>query len=106
MTTAFVGVQVNLTSTHTHEEVYQKITKIPEVVECHHTTGKYSLFLKIYSMDNEHLKKILVTYIQSIPEVTATETFISLEEGFSRQLPIEKNNGVAVSDLLERQDLS
>ena len=99
LTTAFVGIQVNLTSTHTHEEVFQKITKIPEVVECHHTTGKYSLFLKIYSMDNEHLKKILVEHIQSIPEVTATETFISLEEGFSRQLPIEKNNGKAFTDL-------
>ena len=98
MTTAFVGIQVNLTSTHTHEEVFQKITKIPEVVECHHTTGKYSLFLKIYSMDNEHLKKILVEHVQSIPEVTATETFISLEEGFSRQLPIEKNNGQASSE--------
>lgn len=98
MTTAFVGIQVNLTSTHTHEEVFQKITKIPEVVECHHTTGKYSLFLKIYSMDNEHLKKILVAYIQSIPEVTATETFISLEEGFSRQLPIYKSNGTIASD--------
>lgn len=99
LTTAFVGIQVNLTSTHTHEEVFQKITKIPEVVECHHTTGKYSLFLKIYSMDNEHLKKILVEYIQSIPEITATETFISLEEGFSRQLPIEKSNGKAFTDV-------
>lgn len=99
LTTAFVGIQVNLTSTHTHEEVFQKITKIPEVVECHHTTGKYSLFLKIYSMDNEHLKKILVEQIQSIPEVTATETFISLEEGFSRQLPIVRNNGTANTNL-------
>lgn len=87
MTTAFVGVQVNLTSTRTHDEVFTTISTIPEVVECHHTTGKYSLFLKIYARDNEHLKKILVENIQSILEVTATETFISLEEGFRRQLP-------------------
>ncbi|MBN2639971.1 MAG: Lrp/AsnC ligand binding domain-containing protein [Bacteroidales bacterium] len=87
LTTAFVGVQVNLTSTRTHEEVFNRISKIPEVVECHHTTGKHSLFLKIYARDNEHLKKILVEDIQSILEVTATETFISLEEGFRRQLP-------------------
>jgi Lrp/AsnC family transcriptional regulator for asnA, asnC and gidA len=104
LTTAFVGIQVNLTSTHTHEEVFQKITKIPEVVECHHTTGKYSLFLKIYSMDNEHLKKILVEFIQSIPEVTATETFISLQEGFSRQLPIEKSNGKSNANLFSSQE--
>jgi Lrp/AsnC family transcriptional regulator for asnA, asnC and gidA len=87
MTTAFVGIQVNLTSTRTHDEVFNKISQIPQVVECHHTTGKYSLFLKIYARDNEQLKKILVEEIQSILEVTATETFISLEEGFRRQLP-------------------
>ena len=86
-TTAFVGIQVNLINTRTHEEVFEKISLIPEVVECHHTTGKYSLFLKIYAHNNEHLKKILVENIQSILEVTATETFISLEEGFRRQLP-------------------
>ncbi len=89
MTQAFVGIQVNLTSTRTHDEVFEKIKKIPEVVECYHTTGKYSLFLKIYSKNNEHLKKILVENIQSILEVTSTETFISLEEGFRRQLPIQ-----------------
>jgi len=87
-TTAFVGIQVNLMNTRTHEEVFEKIVQIPEVVECHHTSGKYSLYLKIYARSNEHLKRILVENIQSILEVTATETFISLEEGFRRQLPV------------------
>jgi len=85
---AFVGVKVSLTSTHTQQEVFEKISKIQEVVECHHITGQYSLFLKIYAKDNEHLKNILVETIQSIPEVASTETFISLEEGFNRQLPV------------------
>lgn len=87
MSTAIVGIKVELTNPHSQLNVVEKISQIPEVVECHHTTGKYSLFLKIYAKDNEHLKKILVEQIQSIPEVTATETFISLEEGFNRQLP-------------------
>jgi Lrp/AsnC family transcriptional regulator for asnA, asnC and gidA len=89
-TLAFVGVRVNLTKQTTHEDVFQKIQAIPEVVECHHITGKYSLLLKIYTRDNEHLKQILVDKIQSILEITSTETFISLEEGFTRQLPVEK----------------
>lgn len=87
-TCAYIGLQVNLTSTSTHENVFEKIMKIPEIVECHHITGKYSLLIKIYSKDNEHLKKIILGKIQSIVEITSTETFISLEEGFSRQLPI------------------
>jgi Lrp/AsnC family transcriptional regulator for asnA, asnC and gidA len=90
LTCAFIGLQINLTSSKTHQEVFEKIRDIPEIVECHHTTGKYSLFVKIYTRDNEQLKKIITEQIQSIIEVTSTETFISLEEGFSRQLPVEQ----------------
>lgn len=89
LTCAFIGIQVNLTATSTHEEVFRKIEQIPEIVECHHITGKYSLLVKILSRNNEHLKTIIVERIQSIPEIVATETFISLEEGFVRQLPVE-----------------
>ncbi|PLX03428.1 MAG: transcriptional regulator [Marinilabiliales bacterium] len=89
LTQAFIGLQVNLTSTRTHEQVFDKISRVPEVVECHHTTGKYSLFVKIMAKNNQHLKSIIIEKIQSILEVTATETFISLEEGFKRQLPIQ-----------------
>ncbi len=87
-TCAFIGIQVNLTTSATHEEVFQRIKKIPEIVECHHITGKYSLLIKIFAHNNEHLKKIIVEDIQSILEIVNTETFISLEEGFFRQLPV------------------
>jgi len=85
---AFVGIQVNLTSDQTHHEVFDKIVNIPQVVEYHSITGKYSYMLKIYAQSNENLKKILVEKIQSIPAVTSTETFLSLEEGFNRPLPV------------------
>mgnify|MGYP001087812029 CR=1 FL=1 len=88
MTCAFIGIQVNLTQTSTHNEVFEKIKEIDEIVECHHISGKYSLLAKIYTRNNEHLKKIIVEKIQSIPEITFTETFISLEAGFQRQLPV------------------
>ncbi|MDA3907438.1 MAG: Lrp/AsnC ligand binding domain-containing protein [Bacteroidales bacterium] len=87
-TLAFVGIQVNLTTDKTHEEVFQKIVEIPEVIECHSITGKYSYMLKIYAKNNEDLKRILVYRIQAILEVTGTETFLSLEEGFNRRLDI------------------
>ncbi|MFH1118349.1 MAG: Lrp/AsnC ligand binding domain-containing protein [Bacteroidota bacterium] len=87
-TCAFIGIQVNLTSTSTHDEVFKKIRKIPEIVECHHISGKYSLLVKLYTRNNEHLKQVIVEQIQSIPEITFTETFISLETGFERELGI------------------
>lgn len=87
-TCAFISLRVNLISTRTHQEVFNKIMRIPEIVECHHVTGNYSLLAKVYTYNNEHLKKIIVEKIQSITEITGTETIISLEEGFLRQLPI------------------
>ena len=89
-TCAFVGIQVNLIQETTHNEVFRKISEIPEIIECHHITGKYSLLVKILTKSNEHLKQILVEKVQTIREITSTETFISLEEGFTRQLPVEK----------------
>ena len=87
-TLAFVGVQINLVKQRTHIQVYEHLKSIPEVVELHNITGKYSFLLKIYAKSNEDLKNLLVDKIQSVIEVVATETFISLEEGFSRALPV------------------
>ncbi len=69
-------------------EVVEKLKLIPEIVECHYTTGQYAIFLKVYARDNEHLKKILSGRIQKIKGIASTETFISLEESFRRTLPI------------------
>jgi Lrp/AsnC family transcriptional regulator for asnA, asnC and gidA len=71
-----------------YEAVADNMRKIPEVVECHYTTGQYAIFAKVYARNNEHLKLILSDKIQKIPGVTSTETFISLEETFKREVPI------------------
>lgn len=89
LTCAYIGIQVNLSSTTTHQEVFKRIQEIPEIVECHHISGKYSLFVKVYTKNNEHLKRVIVEQIQAIPAITNTETFISLEEGFTRQIPVD-----------------
>lgn len=88
-TCAFIGIQVQLLSTKSHTEVFNKIKQIPEIVECHNISGKYSLLIKLYTRNNEHLKNIIIEKIQSIPEVVNTETYISLQEGFIRQLVME-----------------
>jgi Lrp/AsnC family transcriptional regulator for asnA, asnC and gidA len=88
-TCAFIGIQLNLLTRKSHIDAFSKIMNIPEIVECHHISGKYSLMAKIYTKNNEGLKNIIVEKIQSIPEVVSTETFISLQEGFERQVPID-----------------
>ena len=65
------------------------LEEIPQIVECHYTTGQYAIFIKIYARNNEHLKSMLHDSLQSITGIASTETIISLEETFKRQLPIE-----------------
>jgi len=82
-TCAFMGIFLEKASMF--NEVVSQLRKIPEITECHYTTGSYSIFIKIYARDNEHLKSVLVDKLQSIPGISRTDTLISLEENFSRQ---------------------
>lgn len=86
-TCAYMGIFLDKASLY--KDVLENLQKIPEITQCHYTTGNYSIFIKIYTRDNEHLKRVLTDKLQSIPGIARTETFISLEEGFNRSLPIE-----------------
>ena len=72
-----------------YKAVVNELKKIPEIVECHFTTGAYTMLTKVYSRDNEHLMDILNSRIQEIPGVTATETMISLEQSIKKEIPIQ-----------------
>lgn len=86
-TCTYIGV--NLERGAMYRTVVPEFEKIPEIVECHFTTGQYTLLLKVYARDNEHLMELLNDKIQTIPSVTGTETLISLDKSIDRTLPIE-----------------
>lgn len=85
-TCAYIGVF--LQSPGQFKEVIEKLKDIPEVVECHYTTGKYDMFLKIYARNNNHMLQIIHTKLQPLG-LARTESIISFKEAFRRQLPIE-----------------
>lgn len=85
-TCTYVGVKLEKGSMY--REVAAEIEKIPEVVECHYTTGPYSMLIKVYARDNQHLMVILNDQIQHIQGVTETETLISLEQSLNRTLHV------------------
>lgn len=85
-TCTYVGVKLEKGSLY--REVLKEIEKIPEVVECHFTTGPYSMLVKVYALDTHHLMELLNDKIQHIPGVTETETLISLEQSLHRQIEI------------------
>ena len=69
-------------------QTMEKLKEIPEIVECHFTTGPYTMLTKVYARDNEHLMDLLNNKMQEIPGVTATETLISLEQSIKKEIPI------------------
>ena len=87
-TCAFLGVVLKDLSYVPN--VIESMKQIPEIVECHYSTGKYAMFIKVYAKDNKDLLHIMLDKIAEIPGVLTTETFqVSLDEIFSRQLKIE-----------------
>jgi len=85
-TMAFVGIYLD--KAISNPDAVKQLKKIPEVLECHYTTGNWSILIKILCMDNEHLMHLLNNDIQSISGVSRTETFISLDQQIERQIKI------------------
>ena len=85
-TLAFVGIY--LEKAVDVNFAIKKLNKIEEITECHYTTGDWSILIKIYCKDNQHLMKLLNERIQAIKGVSRTETFISLDQQISRQIRI------------------
>lgn len=88
-TCTYVGL--NLERGSMYREVVERISSIPEVIECHFTTGSYTMLVKLFAKDNEQLMDLLNNKIQSIPGVVSTETLISLEQSIKREIPINEN---------------
>ena len=77
-TLAFIGVYFD--KAERNSQAIREMKKIPEILECHYTTGNWSVLIKILCKNNEHLMTLLNKQIQSINGVSRTETFISLEQ--------------------------
>lgn len=84
-TCAFIGI--NLKHPENFDEVVEKLKRIPEIVECHYTTGDYDMFMKIYALNNHHLLNIIHDNLQPLG-LSRSETIIPFNSAFCRQLPI------------------
>lgn len=84
-TCAYIGL--NLKNPESFDSVVEELKKIPEVVECHYTTGDFDLFIKIYAFNNHHLLDIIHDKLQPLG-LSRSETIISFNTSIDRQLPI------------------
>ncbi|MDE6011583.1 MAG: Lrp/AsnC ligand binding domain-containing protein [Prevotella sp.] len=85
-TCTYVGITLERGSMY--KDVVKRLELIPEIVECHFTTGPYTMLVRLYARDNEQLMHLLNGQLQEIPGVTATETLISLEQSIKREIPV------------------
>ena len=84
-TCTYVGIKLEKGSMY--KSVVAELQKIPEIVECHFTTGKYDMFIKIYAKNNHHLLSVIHDKLQPLG-LARTETLISFHEAIKRQMPI------------------
>lgn len=86
-TCAYVGLY--LQNPAKFDDVVEELKKIPEVVECHYTTGGFDMFIKIYAHNNHHLLNIIHDKLQPLG-LSRSETVISFNAAINRQIPISE----------------
>lgn len=84
-TCAFIGL--NLKNPESFDEVVERLKEMPEVVECHYTTGDYDLFIKVYTINNHDLLNFVHDKLQPLG-VARSESLISFHQPISRQMNI------------------
>ena len=84
-TCAYIGL--NLKNPESFDSVVEELKRIPEVVECHYTTGNYDMFIKLFAVNNHHLLTIIHDKLQPLG-LASSQTLISFHTAISRQLPV------------------
>jgi Lrp/AsnC family transcriptional regulator for asnA, asnC and gidA len=83
---AFIGVYLEKSSMY--DAVALALKNIPQIVRLNYTTGNYSMFAEVVCKDIQQLRYVLQEELQKIKGIERTETFISLEESFSRNVKV------------------
>src|SRR5437764_12164039 len=86
---AFIGIYLEKSSLY--DVVMKDLKKIPEIVRLNYTTGTYSMFAEIVCKDISQLRHVLHDELQKIKGIERTETLISLEESFDRNVVVTNN---------------
>lgn len=103
-TCTYVGITLERGSMY--KRVVCEFEKIPEIVECHFTTGPYTMIIKLYARDNAHLMELLNNRLQEIEGVISTETLISLKQSIKKEVPIglSAEDAAAIHALTSRKN--
>ena len=79
---AFIGVGIDHPRSIAAFEA--AIEGMPDVLECHHVTGRHTLMLKVRTENTESLQR-LISALRELPGVARTETMVVLATQVERQ---------------------
>jgi DNA-binding Lrp family transcriptional regulator len=74
-----VGFVLMHISPLSESEVFNKLSKIPEVIEFHSLLGEYDLIAKIEAKDFESIGQIIINKIRTIGGITYTKTLTGIK---------------------------
>lgn len=80
--------QIMLTNSKHIDKVEKALERIPEIVECVNISGRYALSVRIFAVNNRALRDIIYEKIQPIEGVEGTNTTITFETAFVRNIPL------------------
>lgn len=58
----------------------REVTKLPEVLECHHISGDYDYLLKVVVKDMEAFREFMVNKLTSIEHIGSTHSMFVISE--------------------------
>jgi Lrp/AsnC family transcriptional regulator for asnA, asnC and gidA len=97
-------VSITLSESTRYPDVIAALKKIPEIVECHFVTGRYTILAKVYCFDNDHLMEVILNTIQKIPYIQSSNTMISLDEPIERQVWVKDYKSTSFSEGAKKKD--
>ncbi len=99
--TAFIGVEHGQLADVTDFEDY--VSKLEDILECHHVTGQHTFLLKAKTKNTSALES-LISQIRKIPGVARTETMVVLSTHVERsQVPLPGESSLEQSQSPRRR---
>jgi len=81
-------VQIRIRQAKFMKSVVEKLTSVREIVECANIAGRFAIIVKIYAANNSHLRDVVYESIQNIDGVEETNTVVSFETNFIRNIDV------------------
>ena len=76
---AFVQVVLSDTRANALENFNREVSKLESIEQCHMIAGSFDYLLKVRSKNISQYRSILAEKISSLPNVSSTSTFVSME---------------------------